>query len=163
MSNDATHLAAQQQERATAPLPHIRRDTSVTLFPASHPCFSPLLMNLKLVCFCDAGLMRPLSIFVNLCCRPVSLAGLKLATCHLHAGGSATASRKKETVAGWADGTTFCVTLESFDCDCGTWSQTFLSPVSWTAGPLASGLRDMQPHAHGKEIRGQTTTQMGHV
>lgn len=38
-------------------IPHASRiDTSVTLFPAFHPCFSPPLMNLKPVCFCDAEL-----------------------------------------------------------------------------------------------------------
>lgn len=54
------------------------------------------------------------------------------------------------------------LTPKSFDCDCGTASQTFLASLMDT-GPLASGLRDMQPHTHGKEIRGQNKTRMGHV
>lgn len=112
MSNDATHLAAQQQDsrRATAPLPHIRRDTSVTLFPAFHPCSSPLLMNLKLVCFCDAELMRPLSILVNLCCRPASQARNPSLACRWV---SHHIADQVETVAGWADGDNLlCYTRE---------------------------------------------------
>lgn len=150
---------------ATAPLPHSRVDTSVTLFPASHPCLTPPLMNLKLICFCDAELMRPLSsISVNVdSSRLPRLAGLKLAADGWQVG-QPPALQDKEAVAGWADGTTSCVTPRSFDCDCVTTTtgETFLASLVDT-GPLASGHSDMQPQAHTgrKEIRGQTTTTHG--
>ncbi|KAL2289136.1 hypothetical protein FJTKL_02942 [Diaporthe vaccinii] len=98
---------------------------------------------------------------VNFVVAP-SLTGLK-PQCQLRCGpATQPTSKNRETVAGWAEWDDLLCYPQSFDCDFGTASQTFLSSLTDT-GPLASGLRGMEPDAHRKEIRGQTKQHMGHV
>lgn len=157
--------------RATAPYPiPRRRDTSVTLFPASHPCFfSPPLMNLKLVCFCDAELdeasLDLCQVSMAIRRLPVPPASSRRVPAAMWA--SHPALRKRETVAGWDDGTTSCVTPKSFDCDCdcGTASQTFLASSHGHRATRVWPPRHAATYTwtHRKEIRGQTKTHMGQV